>query len=246
MSMDFRLPNITAKDEAGQLRQMQSFLFQLVEQLNYAMKMVDGDSVGTSSYVSQTASAAGEADAKAQATFNSIKSLIIKSADIVNAYYEAINARLKGLYVAESDFGTYTEETDAKIEGNSTAIEQHYQNIQQILSEIEGFENKLIEVDAHIHTGLLYYDEDGSPVYGLEIGQRTEIDGEETFNKYARFTSDKLSFYDSNDNEVAFISDQKLYITHVEITGSFSLGGFVEKVLADRSVVTKWVEGGDG
>lgn len=245
MGFDFRFPKITAKDEAGQLQQMQSFLFQLVEQLNYAMKMVDGDSAGVAN-VSSASAASREADAKAQNTFNSIKSLIIKSADIVNAYYETINARLKGQYVAESDFGTYTEETDAKIEGNSKSIAQHYENIQQILSDIEGFENKLIEVDAHIKTGLLYYDETGAPVYGLEIGQRTEMDGVETFNKYARFTSEKLSFYDSNDNEVAYISDKKLHITHVEVTGSFTLGGFVEKVRADKSVVTKWIEGGDG
>ena len=246
MGFDFRLPNITAKDEAGKLQQMHSFLIQLVDQLNYAMKMVDGDSAGTASNVNLAAAASGEADAKAQNTFNSIKSLIIKSADIVNAYYETINARLKGLYVAESDFGTYTEETDAKIEGNSKAIDQHYGSIQQILSDIEGFENRLIAVDAHIKTGLLYYDDDGAPVYGLEIGQRTEMDGVETFNKYARFTSEKLSFYDSNDNEVAYISDKKLYITHVEVTGSFSLGGFVQKVRADKSVVEKWVIGGDG
>ena len=246
MSMDFRFPNITAKDEAGQLRQMQSYMFQLVEQLNYAMKMVEGGSSVAVAYEVNTSAATAEADAKSQATFNSIKSLIIKSADIVNAYYETINARLKGLYVAESDFGTYIEETDLKIDGNSKAIDQNYENIQKILSDIEGFENSLIEVNAHIKSGLLYYGDDGAPVYGLEIGQRTEIDGEETFNKYARFTSEKLSFYDSNDNEVAYISDKKLYITHVEITGSFSLGGFVEKVLADKSVVTKWVEGGDG
>ena len=245
MSIDFRFPNITAKDEAGQLRQMQSYMFQLVEQLNYAMKTVESGSSGAVSYQNKAASAAGSEDAKAQAAFNSIKSLIIKSADIVNAYYEAINARLKGQYVAESDFGTYTEETDAKIEGNSTAIAQHYENIQQILSDIEGFENSLIEVNAHIKSGLLYYDESGAPVYGLEIGQRTEMDGVETFNKYARFTSEKLSFYDNNDNEVAYISDKKLYITHVEITGSFSLGGFIQNVLADLSVVEKWV-GGDG
>lgn len=247
MSIDFRFPNITARDEAGQLRQMQSYMFQLVEQLNYAMKTVEDGTSGSVAYQSKTApSAAGGEDAKAQATFNSIKSLIIKSADIVNAYYEAINARLKGLYVAESDFGTFAEETNLALESNSTAISQQYENIQQILSEIEGFENALIEVNAHIKTGLLYYGEDGAPVYGLEIGQRTEIDGEETFNKYARFTSEKLAFYDSNDNEVAYISDKKLYITHVEVTGSFSLGGFVDTVLADGSVLTKWVAGGVG
>ena len=246
MSIDFRFPNITAKDEAGQLIQMRSYLHQLVEQLNYAMKTVESGSSSAASYQAQMTPAAAGEDAKAQSTFNSIKSLIIKSADIVNAYYETINARLKGIYVAESDFGTYTEVTDAKIEGNSEAISQHYENIQQILSAIEGFENSLIEVNAHIKTGLLYYDETGAPVYGLEIGQRTAMDGVETFNKYARFTSEKLSFYDSNDNEVAYISDKKLYITHVEITGSLSLGGFVETVRADKSVVTKWVEGGDG
>lgn len=246
MIVDFRFPNITAKDEAGQLIQMKSYLHQLVEQLNYAMKTVENGSSSAVASASHPASAAGSEGAKYQDTFNSIKALIIKSADIVNAYYEVINARLKGLYVAESDFGTYTEATDAKIEANSKDIAQHYTDIQQILSDIEGFETKLIEVNAHIKSGLLYYGDDGAPVYGLEIGQRTEIDGVETFNKYARFTSEKLSFYDSNDNEVAYISDKKLYITHVEITGSFSLGGFVEKVLADKSVVTKWVEGGDG
>ena len=243
MSIDFRLPNITAKDSAGQLQQMHSFLLQLVEQLNYAMKTVESGASGTVASTSKTTAAAGSEDAKSQATFNSIKSLIIKSADIVNAYYESINNRLKGLYVAESDFGTYTEATDLALEATSKGIEQNYTNIQQIISNIEGFESSLIEVNAHINSGILYYGEDGAPVYGLEIGQRTEINGEETFNKYARFTSDKLSFYDNNDNEVAYISDKKLYITHVEITGSLSLGGFVDKVLADKSVVTKWVGG---
>ena len=85
------------------------------------------------------------------------------------------------------------------------------------------------------------------PVYGIEVGQRTEIDGVEVFNKYARFTSDRLSFYDQNDNEVAYISDKKLYITHIEVTGSYTISGFVDTVLADGSVVTKWMEvGADG
>lgn len=244
MSMDFRFPNITARDEAGQLIQMKSYLHQLVQDLNYAMKTVEGGSSGAVAYQSKAASAGDSDSAKAQATFNDIKGLIIKSADIVTAYYETINARLKGLYVAESDFGIFAEQTELALESNSTAIEQHYENIQQILSEIEGFENALIEVNAHIKSGLLYYGDDGAPVYGLEIGQRTEIDGVETFNKYARFTSDRLSFFDSNDEEVAYISDKKLYITHVEITGSFSYGGFVDKVVTG-GVITRWV-GGDG
>ena len=87
----------------------------------------------------------------------------------------------------------------------------------------------------------VYYDDEGIPVYGMEVGQRTEIDGEEVFDKFARFTSDRLSFYDQNDNEVAYISDRKLYITHVEVKGTFRMGGFVDSTLSDGSIVTKWV-----
>lgn len=249
MSVNLRLPNIDGKTDAAQLTQVKSYLYQLVEQLNYALSTIEGG--GGSGKVLYTSGAAGavEESAKneANATFNSIKSLIIKSADIINSYYEAINKRLSGSYLAVSDFGTYKEETTQDIIANSTGISQLFTNVQEIITDIENLEHRLIEVDAHINSGILYYDEQGVPIYGIEVGQRTEIDGVEVFNKYARFTSDRLSFYDQNDNEVAYISDKKLYITHIEVTGSYTISGFVDTVLADGSVVTKWMEvGADG
>lgn len=246
MSYSFRLPNITAKTPEGQLRQMHSFLYQTVEQLNWALNTIEsGTSTGNVTNQTEPGSG-GAADSSKDSSvkFNELKALIIKSADIVNAYYEQINARLAGEYVAQSDFGTFTELTEQQIEANSTSIEQFYTDLQQIITDIENVEHTLIEVNAHIKSGLLYYDDDGAPVYGLEIGQRNEIDGEEVFNKYARFTSEKLAFYDSNGYEVAYISDKKLYISHIEVTGSLTQGGFTDTVLADGSVVTKWVGGG--
>jgi hypothetical protein len=245
VSYNFRLPNITAPTPEGKLVQMQSFLYQTVEQLNWAMNSIEAGS-GTGYAVQQTTVAGGGSEEKKDAvtSFNEIKSLIIKSADIVNAYYEKINARIAGEYVAQSDFGTFRELTEQHLEASSTAIEQVYTDLQQIVTDIENVEHTLIEVNAHIKSGLLYYGEDGAPVYGLEIGQRNEIDGEEVFHKYARFTSSKLSFYDSNGIEVAYISDKRLYINHITVTGSFSQGGFVDTVLADNSVVTKWIGGG--
>lgn len=247
MSVNLRLPNITANTPEGQLSQMQSFLYQTVEQLNWVLNnMGTGGGPGYVVHQTQeTAGAAAETGKDSTVKFNELKALIIKSADIVNAYYEKINARLAGEYVAQSDFGTFTELTESQLEANSTAIEQFYTNLQQIITDIENVEHTLVEVNAHIKSGVLYYGEDGAPVYGLEIGQRTEIGGEEVFNKYARFTSEKLSFYDRNGIEVAYISDRKLYITHIEVTGSFSQGGFVDITLADGSVVTKWI-GGEG
>ena len=238
MSSEIRLPNITATTDAGKLQQVQSYLFQLVEQLNFALKSVE--TAAGSNVVMETARSTGvQREQEAQVSFNSIKALIIKSADIVNAYYDVITERLSGEYVAESEFGTYRETTEQTITKTSTMVAQNFSNIQEIITDLEGLQHKLIEVDAHINSGVLYYDDDGVPVYGLEIGQRTEIDGVEVFNKYARFTADKLSFYDSNGNEVAYISDKKLYITHIEVTGSFSIGNLTDKVMADGSVVTK-------
>lgn len=243
MSMEIRLPNITATDEAGKLVQVQSYLYQLVEQLNWALKNVTTEAAALPALARGTQMSAEESAEQAHVTFNKIKNLIIKSADIVESFYDKINIRLEGLYVAKSDFGEYVEQTSQDIIGNSYAIEQIFTNMQQIITDIENMEHSMIEVNAHIKSGLLYYDEQGVPIYGLEIGQRTEIDGEETFNKYAQFTADKLAFFDNNGYEVAYISDRKLYISDVEITGSLLVGGFKRMVVPGVGVVTKWIGG---
>lgn len=239
MSFDISLPNITATSEKEKIEQIRSYLFQLVEQLKWALNSIES---GGNTLVKTTGSTATKAsNTEAEATFNSIKSLIISSADIVKAYYEEINERFSGEYVAQSDFGTYTELTEQAITTNSTGIENIFSSIQEIITEINNIESNLIEVNAHIRSGLLYTNDDGVPIYGLEIGQKNEIDGKEVFNKYAQFTSDRLSFYDQNDTEVAYISDNKLYIDNVEVILSFQIGGLKDIVLANGDVVTKWV-----
>ena len=243
MSYSFRLPNITATTPQGQLAQMQSFLYQTVEQLNWALNTIEsGTASGNVVNHNTNNGVSTSQEEKAASTFGEIKPLIIKSADIVNAYYEKINARLVGEYVAKSDFGAYQQNTEAQIEANSETISQYYTNIQESITDLSTLENKLIEVNAHIHSGFLYYDENGVPVYGLEVGQKTEIDGVEVFKKYARFTSEKLSFYDQNNYEVAYVSDKKLHITHIEVIekgSSFTIGKLVDTVLDDGSVVTR-------
>lgn len=227
MGIDIRLPNINASTEEGQLMQIKSYLYQFAEQLKYAISTLEAGGATFGEADRQEISASPAETATPGSTFNSIKSLIIKSADIVNAYYEEINRRLEGEYVAQSEFGTYSEQTSQTISENSTAIEQVFNNIQQITSALEEVKHTLIEVNAYMKSGLLAYDNNGVPIYGLEVGQRNTVDGEEIFNKYARFTANRLSFYDQNDTEVAYMSDYKFYITNGEITGTLKLGAFL-------------------
>lgn len=248
MSINLTLPNITGTTPDEKLKQMQSFLYKTVEQLNWALNAIETG--GTGAVVMQSKNAAGSSsggeDKKDNTVnFNELKALIIKSADIVNAYYEKINARLTGEYVAQSDYGTFVELTEGQFKATSTDIEQLFTNLQQIITDIDNVESTLIEVNACIKSGLLYYNEAGIPIFGLEIGQTNEVDGVKVFSQYARFTADRLVFYDYNGREMAYISDKKLYIDNIEVASSFSMGGFVEAVQSDLSVVKRWV-GGEG
>lgn len=241
MSIDIRLPNINSATEQGQLSQMRSYLYQLVEQLNWALNTVQDGAVQTvvQPMTAPTASGAAAAEQEAQDTFNSIKSLIIKSADIVNAYYETMRLRMDGEYVAESDFGVYRRTTAAEISATIDSVNQLYTDLQSVEETADGAYDSVRAVTANIKTGLLYTNESGVPVYGLEVGQKNVENGVESFRKYARFTANRLSFYDQNDTEVAYISDYKLFITQAQITGSITLGRYV----ADMSdgLAFKWV-----
>lgn len=250
MSINFRLPNITATTPEGKLQQMHSFLYQTVEQLNWALSSIeDGTSGAGTAVPTAPANEKAEAENKAAASFSEIKSLIIKSADIVNAYYETISHKLSGVYVAQSEFGIFEQTTSQTIQESCESISRIFEELQIVISDVDGVKETQRETAATIRTGKLYETEDGISVYGMEIGQRTEVDGEEVFNKYAQFTADRLSFFDKNGIEVAYISDRVLHITDAEISGKFSHGGFVDEVIYGTSaeplgVVTKWIGGG--
>ncbi len=238
--IDLRRPNINGRTPEEKLSQIHSYLYQFVEQLEWAFNNLS-ESSSVSTAEKAVVSSANNTAINPASTFNAIKSLIIKSADIVDAYYEEMNERFAGEYVAESEFGTYSELTAQTIEKNSTGITQILANIQEISSDLEEIESALLAVNAYIKSGILEYDQSGFPIYGLEIGQRNVINGVETFNKYARFSADRLSFYDQNDTEVAYVSDYKLHITDVEIEGTLALGGY--EIDTSNGLVFRWKGG---
>jgi len=289
VKIDLRSPNITAETEREQLLQIRSYLYQLRGQLQWAFENIDVSGSSESGTATAASSAKSTATVNAVSTFAAVKGLIIKSADIVNAYYDEIESRLQGIYVAQSDFGTYTQQTAQTIQQNSSNITQIFENTQTIEADVNslqvssekltqdiGTTNQTVEsletnteqvasrvgsleesteqladsvaelqamsTNAYIKTGLLYEDSAGRPVYGLEIGQTNYVNSQEVFSRFARFCSDKLSFYDSNDTEVAYISDYKLYITNAEITGSLRIINRF-KIYYNNGLAFQWIGG---
>lgn len=237
MGIDIRLPNINAETTEGQMQQMKSYMYQLVQQLNWALNTINDVSEGNTENIVLNVGSKEIAQDE-QDTFNSIKALIIKSADIIEAYYDAMKVNFDGEYVAKSDFGTFKEATSNSITANSTSISQLYTNIQTIITEV----SRIIDTQAWINSGLLGYDSQGIPIYGVEVGQKATVDGVETFNKYARFTASGIYFYLPGINDpVAWMNGTKLYITNTEITGELKIAGF--KIVNTNGLAFKWVGG---
>lgn len=140
--IDIRLPNITEVSTDGRLRQMQSYMFQLAQQLQYAMNTMEAGGQEAHEIQKVQASAPETQEQKAQNAFNEIKSLIIKSADIVKSYSEEISnmIRLSGEYAAEAHFpdgsASFVENTTAQVGANSSRIEALFTDTQTIRSNV--------------------------------------------------------------------------------------------------------------
>lgn len=217
---DIRRPNINAPTTEGQLEQIKSYLYQLTNQLNFAIKSSDSMSGVT---VKDQDGNELSASASAEKTFFMVKDLIIKSADIVNAYYETISKKLSGQYVAVSEYGKFKQDTNANFEATSKNIIQNYESIQSIENDVENL-NELRKDNCYIKTGWL---DDNETIAGVEVGKVSEVDGE-TQTAFARFTTNRLSFFDVTGRELAYFSDYRLYINVVVITGHLQFeGGYI-------------------
>ena len=175
-----------------------------------------------------------------QETFAGIKNLIIKSADIVESYSQEIKKQLDGLYTAKSEFGTYREKTNQELTANARGLQQLFTSAAELSRTVDGLVTENTATRAYIRTGCLK--EGAYPIYGLEIGQRSSLNGQEVFRKYARFTAERLSFYDGSDVEVAYISDYQLYITGAQVAGTFKIGGRFQ-VSFDQGLTFQWTGG---
>lgn len=207
--IEIRPPQLTGGTPQEQLGQLQRYLTALAQQLQFAFDAVQGDGP---EIMAAAAPQPRAQEQQRQDTLRQLKALILKSAQVTQVLEQQVGKRLEGKYVAVSQFGTYCQETSQTLEANSRELKQTFQNVQQLESTVAGLGSAVREVNASIRTGEIA---DG--IYGVEIGQQEREDGIIRFRRYARLTAEKLSFYDSNEIEVAYVSNRRLYVTAAEI-----------------------------
>ncbi len=223
MSFNIGLPNITGTTPAEQIQQLNSYLYRMAEQLNWALNTIESSVNGNTSPAVKFEQSEDVSSNEAEDTFNSIKALIIKSADIVKAYEETIIEDFNGTYFADSDFGTYLEETSRSIEENSKGVSEVYTLKETIVPRVDGLEEETRTTNAYIKRGYLGNDE-GKEVYGVAVG---ETDENGAYKRYAWFTAERLTFFDENDTKVAYIGNGCLYIVGKSVfLGELQLGEY--------------------
>ncbi len=142
----------------------------------------------------------------------------------------------------EYQSNTQAEELESRISSQITQTEnvinenfnKELVNISDDVSTVGGKVNELIsDLDVYIRRGELETD-----VFGIEIGRSDS-------NIKARFTNDRLSFY-QGASEVAYVSGSSLYITNADILDYLRIGnstnGYFLFDTTSNGLEVRWID----
>lgn len=251
MSFKFQLPPITSETSIDKLR---SYLMQMTDQLEYALNNLETSNFTETSRKEIASTSTEIAQQTTDSSAEVLKAFIQKTAEVIEQQMDSMEQTLHGEYTAlSSQFGTYREETDNRIEANANAITQNYTNVQTMIGETNdnlADTNAVVSgqgailsdttdwktiTEAYIKTGLLYY-EGLTPIYGIAIGQITidENDPEKVMTRegfYATYTGSDIIFY-KGTTEVARYSDIEAIVNQLN-TNKIVMGDFTISVGSD-------------
>ena len=245
--MKIRLaPPTQAANPQAQAASLYSYLYRMTEQLNVALNSLTADNFAEAEkealQVSGTTGMTGKAEATVGKAADALKALIIKTADSIQSEMDVLQATLEGDYVSNSTFGTYQEAVSNEITATATSVVQSYDFASQLTTlgnlinaaqaDADALDTYNVTTSQYIKTGLLYFDDDLIPRYGVAVGENlttVEVNGEiviERAGLAATFTSDRLSFW-QNSVEVAYISNNTLFIREATILTNLNIGNWV-------------------
>lgn len=238
MNTVFLQPPALNGDERSQLQQLYRYLFRLSEQLNASLEATDSRYAQVVKTRSGTDSSI---DVMAQAEdqqYRELRSLIVKTADIVNQKMDKIVRQLSSDFQAISDeWGTFQQNIERTIiETAENTIEQfdYSEHIVGIDKETSGGVTEYrISSLGYIKRGIIGFDDDNMPIYGIAVGTQleeksVEKDGVEysvidTTQNLATYTSDRISFW-INGVERAYFSADTLYVRRIKVIDGITIG----------------------
>lgn len=254
-AINFAPPPRTAGEAEAQVQQLHTWLYQMVEQLNVAMSVVQAQESAASIQI------AGIDDGEDKGVLTTedlnqqrdqLKALILKTASTVRVEMQREIKRLESSYLALSDFGEYREEITREIEETASGTVENYAasiGLESYIADSSILKEWAAETNGYIRKGFIYRNEADVPVLGIAIGQNittkaTTTDGLEQIEvsnqNLGFFTSEGLEFY-VNGQRVAFFRNDGLEINNATITGRLRIGNW--EISHTDGLEIKWIGG---
>ena len=233
------------------------YLYRVTEQLNLALSNLGAENFASDSTARQVLSGgmSGEQKKTLERGLGNLKSLIIKTAQTVQAEIQVLETSLESKYVAVSDFGTYQEDIAARLTATAEKIEQaisYYAALSDALGGVsDEFDAYTVEVQGYIRQGIIGY-EDAVPVIGIAIGRDLSVTGAQetvdgkvydvidTTSNMSVWTPDKLAFY-INGTEAAYFSNGALYVGTVIVQNKLVIGQKEWQIDHANGLSIKWI-----
>lgn len=234
----FDNPPVLQGTERMQLDQMYRYLNAMSDKLNQALMTITIEQMAPETQ-EMIRTAAQKEEEKDAGGYQALKSLIVKTAEVVRHEMTEISTTLTDEYTAlSSQFGEYERNLDATITATAEGILQQYNYDERITGLEDDTAAYQRRFGQYIFTGLV--DEVGGK-YGIAIGENVtayDEDGNPYLNterKTATFTMDELAFW-HGETKMAWFTDNIFHIAQGEVTKSMKMGNHTWQVLSDGSM----------
>ena len=208
------------------------YLYRMAEQLNVALEQINGDVGGGTELLHGRETTLSQQNAR-----DELQALIVNTAQIIRSEMDRLETVLRSDYAAVSNrWGLYKEQMHNTITATAEGIVQQYgfeADIESLEAQALDFERYRISTEGFIRQGFVERNEAGVPIIGIAIGQgltgvETTVDGQtvlelDASQSCAFYTAERVSFR-IGGREVAYLSNRRLYVEDVEVTGGLRLG----------------------
>ena len=227
-----------------------NFTSQITQSEQNIMQSVEGAFVGKSEFGEYNSNISTQINQHAEnlrlvaenteAVANDLESFKNSAEASLTLQADAIISQVADTYTSKAESEEIEGRLSSQITQTAESVTENFsQKVSVLTDDLSAVGSEISEIvsslDVYIRRGEL---EDG--VFGVEIGRSDSM-------VKARFTNDKLSFY-QGIVEVAYISGSTLYITNAEVLDCMKVGnatdGYFLFDTTDNGLEVRWVNGG--
>lgn len=235
MAVNLNLPSRQTGTAEQQLNGLYSYLYQLVEALNVTLNR---DTTQQKVLYKAGGGNVGEdisgLPVSTVQEYQNLKALIIKTATEVTSTFRKIVTEMSGEYVAQSEFGTYSEFLNNKISQSAEGYFFEWDSENRITTTVASFDDYLAESNVYLRLGIVKHNDDGTVESGIIVGknfQKVTVDDKEYITSkdvYALFTAEEISFWQDG------VMKSKLSLTGLVTTQAYVNDLIANKITADK------------